>query len=80
VKVTPVTSSASTILTSGTTDSGRTFGLSGGGVGGVDDLDLVISLAMVIVARWDKVRRRGVIKGAEEKEGQKKGYSLLPVS
>jgi hypothetical protein len=80
VKVTPVTSSASTILTSGTTDSGRTFGLSGGGVGGVDDLDLVISLAMVIVARWDKVRRRGVIKGEEEKEGQKKGYSLLPVS
>jgi hypothetical protein len=27
----------------------------------VDDLDLVISLAMFIVARWDKMRRRGVI-------------------
>jgi hypothetical protein len=45
----------------------------------VDDLDLVISLAMFIVARWDRMRRRGVIKGEEEKEGQKKGYSL-PVS
>ena len=55
VKVTPVTSSASTILTSGTTDSGRTFGLSGGGVGGVDDLDLVISLAMLTVAATDGV-------------------------
>jgi hypothetical protein len=42
----------------------------------VDDLDLVISLAMFIVARWDRMRRRGVIKGEEEKEGQKKGYSL----
>ena len=56
MKVTPVTSSASTILTSGTTDSGRTFGLSGGGVGGVDDLDLVISLAMLTVVDmgWDE--------------------------
>jgi hypothetical protein len=51
VKVTPVTSSASTILTSGTTDCGRTFGLRGGGVGGVEDLDLVISLAMIDVVR-----------------------------
>jgi hypothetical protein len=75
VKVTPVTSSASTILTSGTTDSGRTFGLSGGGVGGVDDLDLVISLAMFIIARWDKMRRRRVIKG-EEARGAEEGYSL----
>jgi hypothetical protein len=75
VKVTPVTSSASTILTSGTTDSGRTFGLSGGGVGGVDDLDLVISLAMFIVARWDRMRRRGVIEG-EEARGAEEGYSL----
>jgi len=51
VNVTPVTSSASTILTSGTTDSGRTFGFRGGGVGGVEDLDLVISLAMFTVVR-----------------------------
>jgi hypothetical protein len=49
------------------------LGLSGGGVGGVDDLDLVISLAMFIVARWDKMRRRGVIKGEEEKEGTEEG-------
>jgi hypothetical protein len=39
VKVTPVTSSASTIDTSGTIDSGKIDGLKGGGVGGVDDLD-----------------------------------------
>ena len=51
VKVTPVTSSASTMLTSGTTDSGRTFGFRGGGVGGVEDLDLVISLAMFTEVR-----------------------------
>ena len=51
MKVTPVTSSASTILTSGTTDSGRTFGFRGGGVGGVEDLDLVISLAMLTEVR-----------------------------
>jgi hypothetical protein len=38
--VTPVTSSASTIDTSGTIDSGKIDGLRGGGVGGVDDLDL----------------------------------------
>jgi hypothetical protein len=56
------------------------LGLSGGGVGGVDDLDLVISLAMVIVARWDKMRRRGVIKGEEEKEGQKKGYTFVTLN
>jgi hypothetical protein len=51
------------------------LGLSGGGVGGVDDLDLVISLAMFIVARWDKMRRRGVIKGKEAR-GAEEGYSL----
>ena len=39
VNVTPVTSSASTIDTSGTTASGSTLGFKGGGVGGVDDLD-----------------------------------------
>ena len=38
----------------------------------MDDLDLVISLAMFIVARWDRIRRREVIKGEEEKEGHRR--------
>jgi hypothetical protein len=42
----------------------------------VDDLDLVISLAMFIVARWDKMRRRGVIKGERRERGAEEGYSL----
>jgi hypothetical protein len=44
VKVTPVTSSASTIDTSGASDSGNIDGERGGGVGGVDDLDLPLSI------------------------------------
>jgi hypothetical protein len=52
------------------------LGFRGGGVGGVDDLDLVISLAMFTVARWDRMRRRGVIKG-EEARDEEEGYSLL---
>ena len=79
MKVTPVTSSASTILTSGTTDSGRTLGLSGGGVGGVDDLDLVISLAILTVVDRDGVEEEDVrerVEGRRER-GAEEGYSIL---
>ena len=41
----------------------------------MDDRDLVVSLAMFDVARWDRMRRRRVVKG-EEARGAEEGYSL----
>ena len=41
----------------------------------MDDRDLVISLAMFDVVRWDRMRRRRVVKG-EEARGAEEGYSL----
>jgi len=45
----------------------------------VDDLDLVISLAMFDVVRWDRMRRRGVIKGEEGKRDRRSVIPWLPV-
>lgn len=55
VNVTPVTSSASTIETSGTTEAGKMDGESGGGVGGVGDRSAIVDalrVAEVVQLVW----------------------------
>lgn len=68
--MTPVTSSASTIDTSGMIASGSIDGLRGGGVGGVDDRDRDLPSILTIVSyKEEKVKKgnQGVSSGQVSK-------------